>query len=159
MNKKQMKKRKKNFEVESITMEYFLNSYYNPTNNPLLEKFYHCYFKGCTHEQISIKVEQLNRLLKHHFDEELIDDTLLVPRMFELELNRLSHSIKRIAEQYVKASDVLTGRVVLVSDMTRKKEKLYYVVPFARNKIETLYEREQKMKKSKRLEKGLTNNF
>lgn len=149
MNKKQQKKRKRNFEVNSVTMEYFLNSYYNSIESPLLAKFYHYYFKGCTHEQMSIKIEQLMKMLKQPKKEEIQDEALIALYQFEGELKKLSKTFKRTAIQYVKASDVLTGSTILVSDMTKKKEKAYYVTPIFRNQYESFYEKEQRMKKQK----------
>lgn len=120
MNNKK-KRRNSNFGVKSISIPYYLNSYFNPKFSKELQEFYWTYFGDNTHESFESKLENLRKILKEGSNDSRINQVI---SCFENEINSLCDTARPLYFGRVKECDILTGEVVSVKDVCG--EKKYY---------------------------------
>ncbi len=120
MNQKK-KRRKNNFGVKSISIQYYLNSYYNPKFSKELQEFYLTYFGENTHESFETKLENLKKVIEEGTNDPKFEKMF---SNFEEELYALCDTARPIYFGHVKECDILTGEVVSVKDVYG--ERKYY---------------------------------
>lgn len=179
------KRKNCNYGVKSITLQNYLNDYFNPffekkeetKNYILLSSFYKNYFGFCTHKQFLKRVERL----KHHLEngqisnnqeekmelilsylehgKEIEFDSLarLFTCYFSKELEKLCYQIVPLSSEEVKEADVLKGKALLVRDHKDDVRYYQYHCYLFDYDEETLFEREARLSSRKKLFLGKTN--
>ncbi len=132
-----MKRNKRKYlerETKKMTLEQYLNYYFNPHFSVSLKNFYKDYFGHCNHERFLEKIDLMVEEVKNWngFSSETEYEGRLTPGFYykyKNELDTLCEGIDPITCYEVKECELLTGEILLVQDKEGNRKYYRYHSP------------------------------